>query len=145
MASALPHEIANARTSGQPRLNAVTRSNTVQALRIPLPIRSAFHLNNLMLTVDQLILSATQDPAPPSGLSEELTALWHTKAGHWEMAHDIAQEIHTPMGSWLHALLHLIEGDTGNAGYWFRQAQRPIKSMSEIDELWQEIAVELLQ
>lgn len=96
------------------------------------------------MTLDELVQSAQQDGSPPSDLSPELQSLWHTKAGNWEAAHDIAQDIHTPMGSWLHALLHLIEGDTGNAGYWFRNASRPIRSISETDELWEEIATELL-
>lgn len=97
------------------------------------------------MTVDELIQSAENDSSVQPSFSEELKALWHTKAGNWEKAHDIAQDIDTPMGSWLHALLHLIEGDTGNAGYWFRRAGRPVKSMSEIDELWLEIAGELLE
>lgn len=96
------------------------------------------------MTVDELIQSAENDSSPDPSFSEELKSIWHTKAGNWEKAHDIAQDIDTPMGSWLHALLHLIEGDTGNAGYWFREAGRPVRSMSEIDELWLEIAGELL-
>lgn len=96
------------------------------------------------MTVDELLASAQTDPQPPEGLSDELRSLWFTKAGAWDAAHDIAQDIHTPMGSWIHALLHLIEGDSGNAGYWFRNAGRPVRSMSEIDALWAEIAAELL-
>jgi len=96
------------------------------------------------MTVNELIASAQNDAQPPEGLSDELRSLWFTKSGAWDEAHDIAQDIHTPMGSWIHALLHLIEGDTGNAGYWFRKAGRSVRSMSEIDALWAEIAAELL-
>lgn len=96
------------------------------------------------MTVEELVRSAQQDDGPSGDLSPELQSLWHTKAGNWDAAHDIAQDIHTPMGSWLHALLHLIEGDTGNAAYWFRNASRPVRSMSETDQLWEEIATELL-
>lgn len=96
------------------------------------------------MTLQELLQSVAQDNSPPAGSSPEIQALWHTKAGHWDAAHDIAQEIHTPMGSWLHALLHLIEGDTGNAGYWFRKAGRPVRSTDEIDALWRQIAQELL-
>lgn len=96
------------------------------------------------MTVDELLASAQSDDTPPTGLSDELLSLWHTKADNWEDAHNIAQDIHTPMGSWLHALLHLIEGDLGNAGYWFRKAGRPVRTTDEIDALWREIAVELL-
>ena len=62
------------------------------------------------MTVDELLTSATTDSQPPEGLSPEAEALWHTKAGDWEAAHNIAQDIHTPIGSWIHAHLHVIEG-----------------------------------
>lgn len=96
------------------------------------------------MTVEELLASAQNDSSPPPGLSPELKSLWHTKAGNWDDAHDIAQDLRTPMGSWLHAMLHLIEGDTGNAGYWFRNAGKPVRSISDIDSLWNEIANELL-
>lgn len=76
----------------------------------------------------------------PTGLSPEAEALWHAKKGNWEEAHDIAQDIHTSLGSWIHALLHLIEGDVGNAGYWFARAGKPPRPRSDIDALWDEIA-----
>ena len=96
------------------------------------------------MTIEELIRSAAEDAEPPEDLSPELKALWHTKADHWDTAHNIAQDIHTPTGSWIHALLHLIEGDIGNAGYWFRNAGKPVRSTDEIDALWNEIAAELL-
>ncbi len=96
------------------------------------------------MTADELLASAEQGGEPDSGLSPELQALWHTKAGNWDQAHNIAQDIHTSTGSWIHALLHLIEGDLGNAGYWFRKANRPTRDVSEIDDLWMEITRQLL-
>ena len=97
------------------------------------------------MTPAQLKASAASDPKPPAGLSPEAKALWFTKKGDWESAHDIAQDIETPTGSWLHALLHLIEGDLGNARYWFVEAGRPVKKPSQVDELWDEIAGEVLK
>ena len=85
--------------------------------------------------------SLADDEAPPPGLSEELRSLWFTKRGDWEAAHNIAQEIDTPMGSWIHALLHLIEGDIGNAGYWYARAGKPARSANEIDEAWEELVL----
>ena len=96
------------------------------------------------MTIDELILSAENDGQPPAELSPELRTLWFIKADQWEAAHNIAQDIHTPMGAWLHALLHLIEGDVGNAGYWFRQAGKPKQTVTEIDGLWLQIARQLL-
>ncbi|MBL9114531.1 MAG: hypothetical protein JNJ83_05950 [Verrucomicrobiaceae bacterium] len=76
----------------------------------------------------------------PSGLSPEAQSLWHAKHGNWEAAHNIAQDIHTPLGSWIHALLHVIEGDQWNADYWFSRAGKPSRKSAEIDPLWDEIA-----
>ena len=97
------------------------------------------------MTTAALAASAQSDSQPPAGLSDELQSLWHLKADHWDASHNIAQEIHTPMGSWIHALLHLVEGDIGNAGYWFRKASKPIRSADEADDLWREIADTLLE
>lgn len=76
----------------------------------------------------------------PPGLSPEAQALWHAKKGNWDDAHEIAQDIHTPLGSWVHALLHVIEGDQGNADYWFAKASKPSRGSREVDDLWEEIA-----
>jgi hypothetical protein len=97
------------------------------------------------MTPAQLKSSAANDAKPPVGLSPEAKVLWFTKKGDWEVAHIIAQDIETPTGAWLHALMHLIEGDLGNARYWFVEAGRPVKKPSQIDELWDEIAEEALK
>ena len=52
-----------------------------------------------------------------------LAGLW-LRAGGWEQAHSIAQDIHTPEGSYWHAIVHRQEPDAWNAGYWFRQTGR---------------------
>lgn len=94
------------------------------------------------MTPADLAASAQSNSVLPADLSDEAQALWLTKAGRWEDAHNIAQDIHTPLGSWIHALLHLIEGDTGNADYWFAKARKP--SRRDIDALWNEIAAVVL-
>jgi hypothetical protein len=80
----------------------------------------------------------------PPGLSAEAQSLWHAKQGNWEEAHDIAQDIHTATGSWIHALLHVIEGDPWNADYWFAKAKKPSKGPAQVDALWEEIAGQVL-
>jgi hypothetical protein len=41
--------------------------------------------------------------------------------GCWNEAHEVAQAVETPDGSYWHAIVHRQEPDAGNAGYWFRQ------------------------
>ncbi len=96
------------------------------------------------MTSTELAASAQSEASPPAGLSPEAQALWHAKKGNWHEAHEIAQEIHTPMGSWIHALLHLIEGDIGNARYWYAKARKPAPTRGEIDSEWEVIAQEVL-
>lgn len=81
----------------------------------------------------------------PAGLTPEAEALWHVRHGSWESAHSIAQDIPTKLGSWIHALLHVIEGDQWNADYWFAKAGRPSRGPKEVDDLWQEIAATILK
>ena len=98
----------------------------------------------MIKTVEDLRASATSGGEIPDGLSPELESMWHAEAGNWEDAHNIAQDIDTPMGSSIHALLHLIEGDVGNARYWFNRAGKPSRTVGEIPALWKEIAAELI-
>ncbi len=52
-------------------------------------------------------------------------AVTHALAGRWDEAHEIAQTREgEPLADWLHAVLHKIEGDAGNARYWYRRADR---------------------
>jgi len=81
----------------------------------------------------------------PAGLSEPLRAMWHAKAGHWEPAHEIAQDIKTPTGSWIHAFLHREEGDLPNARYWYRRAGKTMPENLAIADEWSFIARELWQ
>ena len=39
----------------------------------------------------------------------------------WTEAHETAQDIATPEGSYWHAIVHRQEPDAGNSAYWFRQ------------------------
>ena len=80
---------------------------------------------------------------PSEQFSGLLLALWWDGRGDWQMAHEIAQDIETSDGAWVHAYLHRKEGDTWNAGYWYRRAGRPAAKQTLRAE-WEEIVVELL-
>jgi hypothetical protein len=46
-------------------------------------------------------------------------------AGRWEEAHEVVQRDEAdPTAAWIHAVLHKIEGDAGNARFWYRRADR---------------------
>ena len=73
--------------------------------------------------------------APPAAWPAPLAALWGlardpggpdgpgTEA--WERAHATVQDATGPEAAWVHAHLHRIEGDAGNARYWYGRAGRP--------------------
>ncbi|MDF1825110.1 MAG: hypothetical protein P1U68_10740 [Verrucomicrobiales bacterium] len=96
------------------------------------------------MTFASFLDSTEKDSVPPEELSDALKSLWYAKAGEWEAAHDIAQEMPSKAGSHIHGLLHAIEGDFGNAGYWFARAGEPNITKDEIDAEWERISKSLL-
>jgi len=82
-------------------------------------------------------------PAPPRKLSLALQALWFDGKGDWNKAHDLAQADEGGAGDWVHGYLHRKEGDSFNAGYWYRRAKKPI-AKGALEEEWAEIAAALL-
>lgn len=84
-------------------------------------------------------------PAPPKDLPVLLEALWHDAKGDWEAAHNIAQSREGSQDyDRLHAYLHRVEGDTFNAGYWYRRAGSEAFKGSLKDE-WTYLAGMFLQ
>ena len=84
------------------------------------------------------------DPAPAPDLSLARQALWWSGKQDWERAHECAQQgENDPACDWVHAHLHRVEGDLGNAGYWYRRAGRPVAT-GPLDAEWQAIAAALL-
>ena len=90
-------------------------------------------------SVDSILNSVENDNEPPAEYSHELRALWYAKTGAWDEAHDIVRSIHTDMGSWIHAHLHVIEGDIGNASYWYNTAGKKPRPPHELESEWLEI------
>lgn len=86
------------------------------------------------MTLDEFRASLTAG-SPPSGLTAPLEALWHDAKGDWTRAHNVAQQVESDDGAWVHAYLHRKEGDLGNARYWYQRAGRPEASGSLDDEL----------
>ena len=81
--------------------------------------------------------------APPAGLAAPVRALWRAAKGDWDGAHALVQDEDSAEAAWVHAYLHRVEGDLGNAGYWYRQAGQPAAKDS-LEAEWERIAATLL-
>jgi len=88
------------------------------------------------VTLSEFKISLRNPTAPT--LTPALQSLWHDGRGEWHKAHDIAQDINTPDGSWIHAYLHRKEGDQANAGYWYNRANRSMP-MYSLEQEWEEL------
>ncbi len=80
-------------------------------------------------------------PAPD--LDAPLAGLWWAAKGEWDKAHGIVQDETGADAAWVHAYLHRVEGDLGNAGYWYRQAGQPVAKDS-LEAEWARIVSALL-
>ena len=81
---------------------------------------------------------------PPDAVSPALTALWWAGNDDWDKAHKIVMDEGDSDCAWVHAYLHRVEGDLGNAGYWYRQAKRKVAT-DELEAEWSEMAAVLLE
>lgn len=80
---------------------------------------------------------------PPEGINDLLTSLWYAAKDDWETAHGIAQDIPGKDGAWIHAYLHRVEGDIGNANYWYSVAGKTFPP-GTIEEEWKDLVMEFL-
>jgi hypothetical protein len=80
---------------------------------------------------------------PPPDLSAAVRALWWSGKDDWEKAHKIVMDEGGADCAWVHGYLHRVEGDLGNAGYWYRQARRG-EATGSLEMEWSAIAVALL-
>jgi hypothetical protein len=58
-------------------------------------------------------------------------------AGDWQAAHQIAQDHEGErLANWIHAIVHRMEGDTGNAAHWYGRCGRSgVQELTTDDEL----------
>ena len=66
-------------------------------------------------------------------------------AGDWQAAHLIAQEHEDePLANWIHAVVHRMEGDLANAGYWYgrcgRKLREEVATAAELREIETELS-----
>ena len=88
-------------------------------------------------------IASLDGAAPAPDLNAPLAGLWWAAKGDWDRAHKIVQDESSREAAWVHAYLHRVEGDLGNAGYWYRQAGQPAATDS-LQAEWERIAATLL-
>jgi hypothetical protein len=79
----------------------------------------------------------------PRGCAAALVALWWSRKGDWEKAHKLVMDEDGRDAAWVHAYLHRLEGDAGNAAYWYRQAKKPVAA-GALEAEWDAIVGALL-
>lgn len=57
------------------------------------------------------------------------------KTGHWDKAHEMVQSHSDRKSCLIHAYLHRVEGDLGNARYWYRRADEDMPTNTPEEEL----------
>ena len=85
----------------------------------------AFAQNCAMTDAIDPFVRSLEREAPPPGATPIWRAVWHGLRSNCDAAHEIAQAQDDAAGAWVHAWLHRIEGDLGNADYWYRRESRP--------------------
>jgi hypothetical protein len=86
---------------------------------------------------------SADDNEPPRGISPALQALWWARRGDWDKAHKLVQDETSGEAAWVHAYLHRVEGDLGNARYWYAQAGQPAAG-GDLDAEWAALVDALL-
>jgi hypothetical protein len=81
----------------------------------------------------------------PSLKRRLLEAVDSALAGDWQAAHLVAQDHEGErLANWIHAVVHRMEGDRGNAAYWYRHCGRaqaePLSTEAELRQIREELA-----
>jgi hypothetical protein len=95
------------------------------------------------MTFAEFQSSVQSGSGPASDLAPLLQALWYDARGDWNRAHQLAQDVESRDGAWVHAYLHRKEGDPDNARYWYRRAGRT-ESAASLTQEWDDIARALI-
>ena len=83
-------------------------------------------------------------PPVSAPTDELLRAVELAQAGDWDAVHQLVQQYEDDAtAAWIHAVLHKLEGDLGNARYWYRRADRMDHVADEPRAEWAAIRAEL--
>jgi hypothetical protein len=95
------------------------------------------------MEIDEFVV-AVNKKVKPDNLSLELQTLWFSGAGDWETAHQLIQDEPGANAALLHAYLHRVEGDNGNAAYWYHKAGEKMPKL-ELAEEWNFLVTRFLK
>lgn len=98
---------------------AVTSFQSVQGQRMPL-VRTG----SMCEPGKALLRFSPRELFPGSREPDAVLAGLLLYLNCWDDAHNIAQDIPTGDGSYWHAIIHRMEPDPANSGYWFRRVGR---------------------
>lgn len=75
-----------------------------------------------------------------------LEAVEQALAGDWQAAHRIVQDHESDsLAAWIHGVVHRMEGDLGNARYWYRRCRREMREGVSTDAELREIRSALVE
>lgn len=76
--------------------------------------------------------------------SKFLNALSLLEKGDWDAAHKLVQDDDSEEAAWVHGYLHKVEGDIGNAKYWYRQAGKKWRDEVSLEQDLEDIVSRLV-
>lgn len=71
--------------------------------------------------------------------SNPTRALELARDGRWDEAHRLVQTSSDRLSCLVHGYLHRVEGDLGNAAYWYRRAGEALPD-NALDQEWRRLA-----
>jgi len=66
---------------------------------------------------------------------DHIKALDIAREGNWDESHKLVQPYSDKLSCLIHAYLHRVEGDMGNAQYWYDRAREDMLNNTLEDEL----------
>jgi len=66
---------------------------------------------------------------------DHIKALDLARDGSWDKSHKLVQQYSDKLSCHIHAYLHRVEGDIGNAQYWYDRAGEDMSNNKPGDEL----------
>ena len=66
---------------------------------------------------------------------DHIKALNYARDGQWDKAHKLVQSFSDRESCLIHGYLHRVEGDLGNARYWYNRANEKIPDNTLEEEL----------